>query len=221
MTQTLTALLLTALATGLAGSAHCIGMCGGIGAGLGLGNRQRHLILYHHGGRILSYSLLGLILGLILPLLGLRPALPQHALALRVLTAIIILATGIFLLFNLQPLRRLEKHAYRLWRPIAALTRHFIPARTASDAFILGLLWGLLPCGLIYSALALALSTAQPLAAALVMFTFGIGTLPAMLALSYFSSTFSAFLNRRILALIIIASGIWTLLPVMQSLHHG
>lgn len=215
MTQTLPALLLTALATGLAGSAHCIGMCGGIGASLGLGHRQRSLLIYHHLGRILSYTLLGLILGLILPLLGLRPALPQHALILRYLAAAIIIATGLCLIFNLQPLRRLEKYAYRLWRPIAALTRHFIPARVASDAFILGLLWGLLPCGLIYSALALALSTAQPFAAALVMLSFGIGTLPAMLALGYFSGVFATFLRPKILGFLIICSGFWALSPFL------
>ncbi|MDO5090441.1 MAG: sulfite exporter TauE/SafE family protein [Cardiobacteriaceae bacterium] len=215
MPPALLPLLITALATGLAGSAHCIAMCGGIGATLGLGSRERRFMLYHHGGRLLSYTLLGLLFGIILPLFGLRPALPQHTLALRAIAATIMLATGLCLLLNRQPLRRLEKHAYRLWRPIAAFTRHFIPARSASDAFILGLLWGLLPCGLIYSALALALSSAQPLAAALVMLAFGIGTLPAMLALSLFSGTFSAFLNRRFLALIILAGGLWTLSPLI------
>lgn len=70
------AVLLTALATGLAGSAHCVAMCGGISASLGLGSTRKRYLLVYHGGRLLSYSTLGLIFGCLLPLFGFRPHNP-------------------------------------------------------------------------------------------------------------------------------------------------
>lgn len=208
-----TALLISAFATGLAGSAHCIGMCGGIGISLGLSGK-RHLPAYH-SGRLLSYSLLGLITGIFLPALGIRPDSQWP----RLLAALLMLATGLSLLLDLQPARRLERHAHRLWRPIATLTRHFIPARSASDALLLGLLWGLLPCGLIYNALALALSSAHPLSAALIMLAFGAGTLPAMLALGLFSGLLKPLLHhsRKLLAALIIACAFWTASPFIPN----
>lgn len=210
-----TALLLTALATGLAGSAHCIAMCGGIGASLGFAGK-RHLPAYHIG-RLASYALLGFAFGLILPALGLG----THSLWPRVFAAIIMIATGLCLLFAFHPARYLEKHGQRLWRPVAALTRHFLPVRSTSDALLLGLLWGFLPCGLIYNALALAISSAHPLAAALVMLAFGLGTLPAMLALGYAGNSLALLLkrSRKALACVIITGGLWTLQPLLPHVH--
>ena len=208
-----TALLLTAFATGLAGSAHCLSMCGGIGLSLGLGGRQRRHLPAYHGGRLLSYTLLGFLFGLILPGLGLTP----HSLWPRLIAALIMLTTGLCLWFRWQPARALERYGRPLWRIVAALTRHFIPAKSASDALILGLLWGFLPCGLIYNALALAISSAQPYVAALVMLAFGLGTLPAMLTLSLFGASLAPLLhkNHKLLALLIIASALWTLTPAL------
>lgn len=216
MNHSLTTLLLGALATGLAGSAHCIGMCGGIGASLGLSGK-RHLPAYH-GGRLLSYSLLGFIFGLLLPTVGMHADSRWP----RILAAVFLLITGISLLRQWQPTRFLERHARRWWKPVAALTRHFIPARSHSDAFILGLLWGLLPCGLIYNALALALSAAHPLAAAAVMLAFGLGTLPAMLALGIFGGIAAPWLraSRIWLGLFIILCALWTLSPFFTTHEH-
>lgn len=211
-----TTLLLTALVTGLAGSAHCLGMCGGIGASLGLSGK-RHLPAYH-AGRLLSYTLLGFVFGLLLPSLGLNASSRWP----RILAAVIMFFTGLCLLFQWQPTRALERYAHRLWKPVATLTRHFIPARSHSDAFLLGLLWGLLPCGLIYNALALALSSAHPLSAAAVMFAFGLGTLPAMLALGFFSGIAAPWLrtSRIWLGFFIILCALWTLSPFFTAHEH-
>lgn len=207
-----TPLLLSAFATGLAGSAHCIGMCGGIGVSLGFSGK-RHLPAYH-AGRLLSYALLGFIMGIWLPALGLRP----DSLWPRLLAALFMTVTGLCLLFDVQPARFLERYAHALWKPVANLTRHFIPARTASDALILGLLWGFLPCGLIYNALALAASSAHPPAAALTMLAFGLGTLPAMLALGMFGGTLAPYLrhSRYLPAAVILACAVWTAYPFLS-----
>lgn len=209
MNDTLSALLLGAFATGLAGSAHCLGMCGGIGVTLGLSGKK--FLPAYHGGRLLSYSLLGLFLGAVLPASGLQAGSVWP----RILAAVFMLATAAGLLLDRRPMAFLERPARHLWKPVAALTRHFIPTRTASDALILGLLWGFLPCGLIYSAFALALSSAHPLPAALIMLIFGIGTLPAMLAAGIFGGALAPWLKRsRVwLALIIAACAWWTASP--------
>lgn len=197
-----------------------MGMCGGIGASLGLNASHKRFILAYHGGRLLSYTLLGIVLGIVLPLLGIHAHMPRWSAALRWFSAIIIILTGIFMLLPATPLRRLERYGYKLWQPIAKLTRAFIPVRSHSDGFILGLLWGLLPCGLIYSALGLAISSANPFTAALIMLCFGIGTLPSMLSVTFFSAMvikpLTSDTGKTTLALTIITLGSWS---AWQALH--
>lgn len=214
------ALLLTALATGLAGSAHCLSMCGSINATLSLNTQHKRHLPSYHLGRLLSYTLLGSLLGLILPFLGLTLHQPKTAHLIRQLTSLLIIATGLYLLFDLTLIRRLERYGLILWKPLARLTQSLLPIQSHSDALLIGLLWGLLPCGLIYTALALAISSANPLIAALIMLSFGIGTLPAMLSISLFSGiilrTLAHSYGKKTLGLFIIALGSWTLFALRQ-----
>lgn len=197
-----------------------MGMCGGIGASLGLNAQRKRYIPAYHGGRLLSYTLLGMVLGTVLPLLGIHAQMPRWSAALRWFSAIIIILTGIFMLLPTTPLRRLERYGYKVWQPIAKLTRTFIPVRSHSDGFILGLLWGLLPCGLIYSALGLAISSANPLTAALIMLCFGIATLPSMLSVTLFSAAIikplTSDVGKIALALTVITLGGWSAWQALQ-----
>lgn len=210
-------LLLTALATGIAGSAHCVAMCGGISASLGLGSLHRRHLLTYHGGRLLSYVTLGLTFGCLLPLLGVRPHNPAWGAALRLATAVIMLMTGLQIILGRNLLRRLEHYGMRLWRPLASFVQNLLPVRSTSDALLLGFFWGLLPCGLIYNVLGLALVSGNPLHAAFTMLTFGFGTLPAMLLIGTFSGTLLKTLahasSRLLLGGLIIAAAVWTALP--------
>lgn len=219
MNTNLTTLLLSALATGLAGSAHCIGMCGGIGATLGLNAKRKRYVPSYHLGRLLSYAMLGLFLGAILPLLGINPSQPDWGIYLRLLTAILIIAIGIQIFFDINLMRKLEQYGLFLWQPISKLVQHFLPARTHIDALILGLLWGLLPCGLIYAALGLAISSANPFTALFIMIVFGIGTLPSMLSVTLFSGTVVKTLtqnsSKKILGILVIAMGAWSLFELI------
>ena len=117
-------------------------------------------------------------------------------------------------------MRYLERYGSRLWRPLAGLVQSLLPVQTGSDALLLGFLWGLLPCGLIYSALALAVVSGNPLQAGLAMLAFGAGTLPAMLLLGVFSGTLVQALTRDssrfFLGAIVIASALWTLWPFVK-----
>ena len=203
------ATLLTAFATGLAGSAHCVAMCGGISISLGLGSMKKRLLPVYHLGRLASYTTLGL-----------RDYSPTWAMALRLAAALVMFAIGLQIALGINLLRRLERYGSRLWQPLAGFVQSLLPVRTGSDALLLGFLWGLLPCGLIYSALALAVVSGNPLHAALVMLAFGAGTLPAMLLLGVFSGTLVQSLTRDssriVLGALVMATALWTLLPLVR-----
>lgn len=214
------ATLLTAFATGLAGSAHCVAMCGGISISLGLGSMKKRLLPVYHGGRLASYATLGLVFGCLLPLIGVRDYSPVWAMALRLAAVLVMFAIGLQIALGINLLRRLERYGSRLWQPLAGFVQTLLPVRTGSDALLLGFLWGLLPCGLIYSALALAVVSGNPLHAALVMLAFGAGTLPAMLLLGVFSGTlvqsFTRDSSRIFLGTLVMATALWTLLPLVR-----
>lgn len=214
-------LLISAFSIGLAGSAHCIGMCGGISGSLGLADQRIRISLSYHLGRLLSYSLIGLVLGSILPLLGSAAHAPHWGYVFRIFTAVLMILIGLQIFFRIDLIRKLERHAYPLWQRIQKIAQRFIPVRNFRDGFLLGCLWGLLPCGLIYSALALALGNGSPLYGALLMLSFGLGTLPAMLSISLFSGQLSQHLqhpeSRAMLGILIIILGFWTLLHSIPS----
>lgn len=207
-------IILSAFFTGLAGGAHCLGMCGGIATALGMHSRHRAHLLAYQAGRLFSYTCLGFICGWLLPLLGLHPAMGGTGLLIRRISSLVIAAIGLMQLLDISPLRQLERYGYRLWRPLNRFVQQLLPIRSHADAFLVGSLWGLLPCGLIYAALAIAVSRAQPLHSAAVMFGFGLGTLPAMLGLGFFSRQLARSLAdsrwRRLLGLPILLTAYWS-----------
>ena len=176
-----------AVIVGLLGSSHCIGMCGGIVSALNMGvddriSRQpRPMLKFHLGynaGRITSYVLVGLLAGSIgagLAQLGVSP------LAGKLFASAFMIALGLYLANWWRVLAVLERIGHKLWRHLQPLGQKLFPIETAWQAYRLGLLWGWLPCGLVYATVAWALSTGNAWHAALLMLGFGIGTLPALL----------------------------------------
>ncbi len=169
---------LNAFALGLAGSGHCLGMCGGIAAALNLGgHRSTPVTISYHGGRIVSYSLLGGMLGLIAGSID----LVAWTIALRYIAGFLLIAMGLSVANWWQGIQVLEKAGAKLWAPVQRFSSRFLPVRNPLQGLALGLCWGLMPCGLIYSALAWSATAQSPAVAASLMFCFGLGTLPAML----------------------------------------
>jgi len=212
---------LSALALGLAGAGHCLGMCGGIAAALNLGgHRSTGVTLAYHGGRILSYSLLGGLLGWLAGSINIA----VWTLALRYLAGILLIAMGLYIADWWRAMQVLERAGANLWRPVQRFSSRFLPVRHPLQALALGLCWGLMPCGLIYSSLAWSATAQNALASASLMFVFGLGTLPAMLATSLGADWLQGFLRRRglkiLLALALIASGTWTLYQVASHGKH-
>ena len=171
---------------GLLGGTHCIGMCGGIVSALtvqipGQVRRQWPIQLAYNIGRISTYTALGSLAGAIGTVgLLLGDVLPVQ-MALYVLANVMLIALGLYLTGFTRLLAPLERMGHHVWRRVQPLTRRFLPARSPVQAFPLGLLWGFLPCGLVYSVLATALVTGSAARGAGMMLAFGLGTLPNLL----------------------------------------
>lgn len=177
-------LLAAALLLGLAGSAHCAGMCGGIVGALAAapGGRARPYAFAaaYHLGRATSYAAAGAIAGALGEAsLALRGSLATHQVLFAAASAAM-LATGLYVAGYAPFVRRLEAAGAVLWRRIQPWSRPLLPARTPLQAGSLGVLWGWLPCGMVYGALLLALASGSVLGGAATMAAFALGTMPVL-----------------------------------------
>ena len=216
-------LLSTLFIVGLMGSGHCIGMCGGILAALGSNRPSLVLLLGYNLGRLLSYSIAGAIAaGLVVGLAGERYQLLIPL--LRTLAGIMIVLMGLYIAGWWRVLTRLEQLGQIVWRQIQPLVLGLGKPDSAVQSVAAGMLWGWLPCGLVYSALSQALLSDSAAMGALAMLAFGLGTLPAMLAAGWFSSQLARWLQspalRKIMGLCLMAMGLWMIWQVRQSTGH-
>lgn len=176
---------------GLLGGVHCVGMCGGIVSALTVqvrlpgqaspARREWPLHLAYNLGRIGSYTAAGAAMGAIGTVGMLFNDILPVQLALYVAANLMLVALGLYLTGFTRALSGVERLGQRLWARIQPLTRRFLPARSVAQAFPLGVLWGFLPCGLVYSVLATALVTGSAERGAALMLAFGLGTLPNLL----------------------------------------
>lgn len=199
---------------GLLGGGHCAGMCGGIVGVLSLQSPQggAAAILVHLAynlGRIGSYVLAGLLAGLLGQAAGNLMAVQN---GLYLFASLMLIAMGLYLLGITQFLTPLERGGQALWRRIQPLTRRFLPVSGIAQALPLGLLWGWLPCGLVYSALTTALASGSAGQGALLMLAFGLGTLPNLLLAGLLLARFRRFAQARatrvVSGLLVLAYGI-------------
>ncbi len=169
--------------TGLLGGVHCAGMCGGIVAALSgqAGGRRLSLHLAYNGGRVVSYALAGALAGAAGSLGLLLEGLLPVQLALYVLANAMLIGLGLYLAGVSSVVAWIERLGAALWRRIQPLARNLLPADTLPRALGMGLLWGWLPCGLVYAVLTTALLTGNALDGAAIMAAFGLGTLPNLL----------------------------------------
>lgn len=180
-----TALLIAALLMGFFGSPHCLGMCGGLVAAFGLSMKdvspakRRALVATYHFGRLLSYASLGLMAGIIGTTV-LEPLMKGNSTP-RILLGAVLVFVGLTML-GLPFLNKLERLGMRFWQTLAPLRKKVFPLNTFPRALTAGLLWGFLPCGLVYGALLIAVVAHDPLSGAVLMFVFGLGTIPMLVA---------------------------------------
>ena len=197
-------ILLSAFLLGLLGSGHCLAMCGGLSSALGLNSApinknsafiNPHVLAYNLG-RITSYSLAGIIVGT----LGFWLSKNLSSLSiLRYLAALMLILMGLYIGKWFNGIIYTEKLGKLLWPMIQPLSRRFMPA-------------------LIWASLESSVSGSM-----LIMLSFGLGTLPAMLATGLFAQKFNQFIRktwfRNASASMMIAFGIWSMPFVQQQTH--
>lgn len=204
---------------GLLGGSHCAGMCGGIVGALAVqtpgGRAGWSLHLAYNCGRILSYSVAGILVGAIGGLgLAFGPV-AKVQLGFYLLASLMLVALGFYLMGFTRTLAFAERAGQGVWRRIQPLTRRFLPARSVAQALPLGMLWGWLPCGLVYSVLANAMVSGSALRGGLAMTVFGLGTLPNLLLAGMLFSRFRRFAQapavRAISGLLVLGFGLYGL----------
>lgn len=210
-------IFLSLLVLGLVSSTHCIGMCGGIMGALTMAipaqakTKRGFILVAYNLGRIASYALMGLLAGVFAK----QIAALGGVTILRVIAGLLLIAMGLYLADWWRGLTKLETLGRYVWVYIQPLGKHLMPVDNIPKALFLGALWGWLPCGLVYAALAMAMTQPAPLMAASAMLAFGLGTLPAVLAAGFAAQQLTRILQQRQvrigLALIIIIFGLWTI----------
>ena len=218
-----------ALIAGLAGSGHCLTMCGGIAGALAMRNSTSEradsrlvLAIAYNVARVASYVLAGALAGLLGRTLLRSVDVAPLSIALRVLAGAIMVAAAGRLLFGWRLLDPLEAAGAGLWRRVLPARGRIAQRRGLSGAIGLGLAWGWLPCGLTYSMLLLAATTASALNGALVMAAFGVGTLPAMVSATVAFERAAKLLAsratlRNVAGSLLLAFGAWT---AGSALYH-
>lgn len=202
---------------GLLGGTHCVGMCGGIVGALSMGGAPRFsLHLAYNAGRLVSYALAGAIAGALGGMsLALSGQLPVR-IFFYVLANLMLVALGFYLLGLTRVLAFTEHMGQHLWKHLQPFSGRFLPARSVAQAFPLGLLWGWLPCGLVYSALATALAGGSAKDGAVLMLAFGAGTLPNLLLAGLLAARLRDYVARKpvrlFAGLLVLGFGVWGLI---------
>ncbi len=229
--------LLTVFLVGLLGSGHCFGMCGGIAAGLGslpahsdtgTGAQPRAMSAFLFNlGRVLSYTVLGLVSAWLLASAGAVLNVPKWSMILRLLTSLMIFLIGLQFLFNWQLLGRIERAGAKVWKFVLPMAVRASSIPGGAGRLLLGLCWGFLPCGLVYSVLLTASAAGSPFAGALIMLAFGFGTLPSMLGMSLAAPALSSLLSdqwtRKLMGAAMILLAVLSVLLMTinrQAKHH-
>lgn len=232
---------LVAFLMGIFSSLHCIGMCGSIIGSLTFSlspeirqDRKRLLpfILSYNAGRITSYAIAGAIFGLVEFLVTLPLGEAHGHRLLQVISALIMTGAGLYIGGWFPHFAYIEKLGVHFWRKIEPFGRKLIPVKNCKNAYLFGMVWGWLPCGLVYAALALTISSGSIIQSSLTMMAFGLGTLPAVMGVGIMISVLTQLASNKhfkeIIGLIMILLALFSAFPslnpmAMTNLHsmHG
>ncbi len=235
--------LLSVFLVGLLGGLHCAGMCGGIvsvmGASAGRSRRSSALasipvvaerpgpaltlLLAYNAGRIVSYAAAGTLAGA----LGSTALLVRHVLPVQqvafVAANLLLIAMGLYLTGALRSVAVLEVAGQRLWGALRPLASRLLAADRLRTAFAAGLVWGWVPCGMVYGVLIAALISGSAVQGASLMLAFGLGTLPNLLALGWSAHAARRWLEHRALRIaagvLVIAFGVAGLARINPMVH--
>ena len=201
-------MILLAFAIGLLSALHCVGMCGGIMAALSVAlpestrsqpGRLLGFLVAYNLGRILSYTLGGALAGSVGLTLVEGTGSVELGFFLRTVAALLMVLAGLHLAGWLPAIGWLERLGAPLWRRLEPVARRLVPVRTPARAALYGVVWGWLPCGLVYAMLGVAAGQATVIGGAATMAAFGAGTLPTLLLTGLFASRVYRLRHRPML----------------------
>lgn len=204
---------------GLISSFHCVGMCGPLALSLPIQHlpkvQQYNALLLYNAGRVLTYSLLGLLFGTAGRQLFIAGWQQWFSVALGVF--ILLLALHYFFLKNLWEPRWMQRFHFQVQQWMS----RFLQSGRAGAYGLLGMANGLLPCGMVYLAIAGALSTQEVSQSVLFMFAFGAATLPAMLGLSLLGLRIDLSVRRSIKKMMPLVVAAVAVILILRGLNLG
>jgi sulfite exporter TauE/SafE len=211
----LDALAAAMFAAGLASGVHCVAMCGGIVTAFDA--RKRIPIreqgvwarrLAFNAGRVSTYAMAGAVVGSLGAAAYAVGVLPAQE-TLQVATNVMLVFVGLYLAGAGSLLSRIEMLGMPLWRRLQPLAARLLPARTLPHAYAAGLVWGWLPCAMLYAALFAAAASGGAARGALAMAAFGLGTLPFLLAAGWLAARLRAW--QRVAGALVAGFGVFGL----------
>ncbi len=216
--------LLSAFLMGLAGGVHCIGMCGGIATAFTFAIPKEAFntpyILAYNIGRISSYTAVGALTGYLGAITS--TAITTNFPILTLISAVFLVLLALYISDWYKGLSILEKAGSRFFKKIQPFAKRFLPFKHPGSALAYGMVWGFLPCGLVYTALTWSLASGSALNGALFMLMFGLGTFPALIASSVGASFLIPFLQhkitRQVIAISLIFFAIILIFPVIKGI---
>ncbi len=212
--------LWTAFIVGLAGSLHCIGMCGPIAIALPVKDIPRFKLLVgrvlYNFGRIVTYSILGLIFGFIGQsfFIGGYQKTVSIILGIMILLALLLPSKYAVYLTGASLHGRMTARMKKWWQ-------YFLSKKSIGAMFVIGILNGFLPCGLVYIAIAGSISTGSPVGGALYMALFGLGTFPVMLIMSLVGKVISFKLKVKMHKLLPVGTVLLAALFILRGMSLG
>ncbi len=226
--------VLIALNLGLVSQVHCVGMCGGVVGALAYAVDPKQVerrgmlpfALAYNAGRVTSYVVAGTLLGFAGgEALAWWPGQQAHV-WLRVLAGAVLVMAGLSLFGLGGPGALLERLGQRLWAVIRRPGQRLLPLAGLPSAWAFGLLWGWLPCALVYATLLFAAAGADALRAALIMLAFGLGTSPALVLAATLSRRAGGLLRnpawrRAGGALLVVAGLAYPFVDTLMGGHEG
>jgi len=230
MIETIISSYFAAFTMGLISTVHCVAMCGSVIGALTLSLPKEvkedqwkmfPYVLNYNVGRLISYAMAGLVVGF----LSSTFAVFNAHIVLQCLSVIVMVSMGLYLAGWFPKFAQVERIGGPIWKLLQPIGQKFLPVKSYPQAFLLGTVWGWLPCGLVYSGLAIAATTGDPIKAALVMLAFGAGTLPAVMGAGLFTGFLASLAKihnlRKIAGISIIVMALVTAFwPMAHSSGH-
>lgn len=212
--------LLAALSIGFVGSMHCIGMCGPIALALPVHGKSAFTRvagpLLYNAGRVLTYFVLGMVFGL----LGKGFVIGGYQQWLSIVMGVTVLVIVLLPASVKTRLSMITVIAPAIAK-VKSLLGRFLTQRTAGSLFVIGVLNGLLPCGLVYLAVAGAIATGDVLKSGVFMAVFGLGTIPAMLFVTMAKTIVSVNIRSKISKAIPVFTIVMACLLILRGLDLG